>query len=195
MHGHHGGRFGHFFHAPWSDSDELRRFLVAGYNDGARILSGPLLSGHLHFFEWQGRCAFSLGNLVMVRRRWSRGAWSGRFDRFSPMRRLVELVLLKLRLVVGPRLFPSPFRSDLWAARSTSETRFVTRLVAKLPTVFGCERDAGSWYNERPLNGEIRRSPLEISVRRRVACRFGWMQLAPNDALARLLGISSGGTK
>lgn len=51
VHGHHDGRFGHFLHAPWFDSDEVRRFLAVKYIDGASIQTGPLPSGYFAIFE------------------------------------------------------------------------------------------------------------------------------------------------
>lgn len=59
---------GPFFHALWFDPEELRRCPVGGYTDEADVLSDPLLFGHLQYLKWQRRCAFSLGNLVMIRR-------------------------------------------------------------------------------------------------------------------------------
>lgn len=129
-----------FCDAPWFDPNEVRSFPVAGYLDGNGMLPGPLSFDHILYFEWQRRCAFSLGELVRVRRRWSRGTWGARSDRTPPKARLVELVALKLRLLAGPEFLRAPFELDLWQARDDQEARYIERLLGMMDTIRGWSR-------------------------------------------------------
>lgn len=105
-----------FCDASWFNPNKVRSFPVAGDLDVDGMLPWSLSLNQFLYFEWQHCCTFSLGDPVRVRRRWSRGRWCARSDRTTPKVRPVELAVLKLILLVGPRLLRASFEGDPWQA-------------------------------------------------------------------------------
>lgn len=113
----------------------MRSFPVAGYLDGNDMLFAPLSSNHILYFEWHRSCALSLGELVRIRRQWSRCAWGARCDRAPPKVRLVELVVLNDSLLARPRLLRAPSELDLWQACNGREARYTARLFGMMDMI------------------------------------------------------------
>lgn len=102
-----------FLSASWFNPSEVRCIPASRHVDGNGILSGPLPLGHIQYFEWQRRCAFSVDDLVRVQRRWAKGGWDFWINCSPPQLRLVELVVIKLDRDGG--FYPSSVSSSvLW---------------------------------------------------------------------------------
>lgn len=67
-----------FCNVPLLKPNEMRSSSAARYLDVHDMLSGPLSFDRVLYLEWQRRCAISLGDLVRIRRRWSRGTGAAR---------------------------------------------------------------------------------------------------------------------
>lgn len=124
-----------FFTAPWFKSREVRGFPVAGYVDVNGILPDPLRSGHLEYFERHNRCTFVVEKLVWVERRWDKGSWGPRTNLSLPRRCSVELVVLKLDLINGPRWRIPPFKCNLWGACDELVVRYVDAFLGIMPLI------------------------------------------------------------
>lgn len=98
-----------FFSKTWFNPSEVQSFPAIGHADGNGLFRAPPPLGHILYLELQRWGAFSVDDLVRVRGRWAKGGWEPWTDSSSLRLRLVELVMIKLELMNGPRWRILPF--------------------------------------------------------------------------------------